>query len=135
MEEVKIKLSALWITLMFFYIYADILAYYTPGHIEAVISGEVVGLQINQVFLLTVAILMVIPSFMVFLSLVLEAKVNRWANKIIGILFIGILIITTLVPGEIWLFGIIYTIGEAVLLVLIVWYAWKWPTQVVVQEV
>lgn len=38
--NVQIKLSALWVTLMLFYIYADILGFYTPGNIEKVVSGE-----------------------------------------------------------------------------------------------
>ena len=41
--NVKIKLSALWVTLMIFYIYADILGFYTPGNIEKVVSGELGG--------------------------------------------------------------------------------------------
>ena len=41
--NVKIKLSALWVTLMLFYIYADILGFYSPGVIEKVVSGEIGG--------------------------------------------------------------------------------------------
>ncbi|MFQ6088691.1 MAG: DUF6326 family protein [Candidatus Methanofastidiosia archaeon] len=129
--NVKIKLSALWVTLMFFYLYADVLAFYQPGHIEDVISGEVVGIQINQVFLLGAAILMAIPSVMVFLSLTLKAKWNRWANIIVGIFHAGVLLTTMLVPvetDETWAYGIFYIIVEAVFIALIVWYAWKWPS-------
>jgi len=78
--NVKIKLSALWATLMFLYIYADLLGNMEPGHIEGVISGEVAGLQITPAFLLGSTILMAIPSLMVFLSLTVPPKANRWAN-------------------------------------------------------
>jgi hypothetical protein len=54
--DVKIRLSALWVTLMLFYIYADILGFYTPGIIEGVISGEVGGIPITQGFLFVMAI-------------------------------------------------------------------------------
>ncbi len=130
--NVKIKLSALWVALMFFYLYADILSYYTPGHIEDVISGEVVGIQINQVFLLGAAILMAIPGVMVCLSLTLKAKANRWANIILGIFHAGVLLTTMFIPVEIvetYAHHIFYIIVEAVFIVLIVWYAWKWPKQ------
>jgi len=80
--NVKIKLSALWATLMFLYIYADLLGNMEPGHIEGVISGEVAGLQITPAFLLGSTILMAIPSLMVFLSLTVPPKANRWANII-----------------------------------------------------
>ena len=130
--NVKIKLSALWIALMFFYLYADILSYYTPGHIEDVISGEVIGIQINQVFLLGAAILMAIPAVMVFLSLTLKAKANRWANIILGIFHAGVLLTTMLLPvetAETWAYQIFYIIIEAVFIALIVRYAWKWSQQ------
>jgi hypothetical protein len=73
------------------------------------------------------AILMAIPSVMVFLSLTLKAKANRWVNIILGIFHAGVLLITMLVPGGIYY--IFYIIVEAVLIALIVWYAWKWPKQ------
>ncbi|MBE3092133.1 MAG: hypothetical protein IMZ51_00525 [Chloroflexi bacterium] len=121
--NVKIKLSALWVTLMFFYLYADVLTFYQPGIIEEIVAGEIVGIQINQVFLLGVAILMAIPTVMVFLSLTLKAKANRWANIILGIFHAGVLLTSMLVPGETWAYYIVYMIGEAVLIALIVWYA------------
>jgi len=128
--NVKIKLSALWVTLMFFYIYADILTFYQPGNIEKLIAGEIGGMQINQAFLLTSAILMAIPSVMVFLSLTLKAKANRWTNIILGIFHAGLLLTTNaLVAGEIWGFHMLQASVEAVLIALIVWYAWKWPKQ------
>ena len=130
--NVKIKLAALWVTLMFFYLYADVLAFYQPGHIEDVISGEVVGIQINQIFLLGSAMVMAIPSVMVFLSLTLKAKANRWANIILGIFHAGVLLATMFIPVETektWVYYIFYMIVEALFIALIIWYAWKWPNQ------
>ncbi len=130
--NVKVKLSALWVTLMLLYLYADVLAFYQPGHIEDVISGEVVGIQINQVFLLGSAMLMAIPSVMVFLSLTLKAKANRWTNIILGIFHACVLLATIFIPvgtAEIWVYYIFYVIVEALFIALIVWHAWKWPKQ------
>jgi hypothetical protein len=124
--SVKIELSALWITLMLFYIYADILGFYTPGNIEKVVSGEIGGIQITEGFLFVMAIWMAIPSAMVFLSLTLKANANRWVNIIVGIVSIVVLGATFFV-GE---FSARYTfqaIVEGVLIALIVWHAWKWP--------
>jgi hypothetical protein len=126
--NVKIKLSALWVTLMFFYLYRDILGFMEPGHIEQLISGELAGIRMTQAVLLGSAILMAIPSVMVFLSLTLKAKSNRWVNIILGIVHIGILG-GTLFTGEISALYIFYVIIEAVLIALIVWHAWKWPKQ------
>lgn len=127
--NVKIKLSALWVALMFFYLYNDVFTFYRKEFIEEVLSGEVGGFQITQVFMLGAAILMAIPIFMVFLSLVLPAKVNRWTNIIAGVFLAVVLLATLLVPGELWAYYALYMILEVVFIVLIVWYAWKWPKQ------
>jgi len=60
---------------------------------------------------------------MVYFSLALPAKVNRWTNIIVATLYIVVAI------GETWAFIYIGSIVEIVLLSLIVWYAWKWPKQ------
>ena len=127
--NVKIKLSALWATVMFLYLYVDVFGLFRPGLIEDIIAGEVAGFQITQVWLLGVIILMTIPSLMVFLSLALKAKANRWANIIVGIFEIVVNLIFVIMP-PFWPFYIFGTIVEVVLLALIVWFAWKWPTQV-----
>ena len=126
--DVKIKVSALWVTLMLFYIYADIMGFYTPGVIDKVMSGEIGGIQISKGFLFVMAIWMAIPSVMVFLSLTLRANVNRWVNIIVGILSMVVLGASFFV-GE---FSARYTfqaIIEGVLIAAIVWHVWKWPIQ------
>ena len=125
--NVKIKLLALWAAVMFIYLYVDIFGFYRSGLIEEIIAGEVAGIQITQVFLLGALILMIIPSLMVFLSLALPAKVNRWTNIIVGIAYI--VVVLGFLIGESYAFYIFGSIVEAVLLLLVVWYAWKWPTQ------
>jgi len=127
--NVKFKLSALWVTLMFFYLYADILTFYQQGALEEIIAGELAGVQINQAFSLTAAIVMAIPSVMVFLSLTLKAKANRWANIISGIYSAGLLLVTVLLAAAFDPHYILYDIIEAVLIALILWYSWKWPKQ------
>jgi hypothetical protein len=126
--NVKTKLSALWVSVMFLFAYADIKAFYKPGFIEEVMSGEAAGMQITQVWLLGGAILMTIPSVMIFLSLALKPKANRWANIIVGIFFTVLTPISMFMPG-VWAYYIFYGSVEVVLTALIVWYAWKWPKQ------
>jgi len=64
---------------------------------------------------------------MVFLSLALPAKANRWTNIIVGILYIFVMLGSAI--GVSWFYYIFGSIVEVVLLLLIVWYAWKWPKQ------
>ena len=134
LEDVKVnvkwKISALWVALMFLYIYADFLGLMEPGFIELVRAGEVLGgIKITQELWFFAAILVAIPSVMIFLSLTLKAKVNRWANIILGIVYTGVNIANLLSIEEPWAYTIFYNIVESVLTLLIVWYAWRWPKQ------
>jgi hypothetical protein len=89
--NVKLELSALWVALMFCYTYADILGFYAPGNLEELMSGEIAGIQMTQGMLFGSAVLMTVPSVMIFLSLALKAKVNRLVNILVGIIYIGVL--------------------------------------------
>ena len=127
--DVKIKLSLLWVALMFFYLYNDVFSIFQPGHVGQLIEGELEGIQFTQLLLFGGAILMAIPSFMILLSLILKAKANRRVNIIVGIFHAVVLVSTLLVPGELWAYYALYMIFEAVFITLIVWTAWKWPKQ------
>jgi hypothetical protein len=127
--NVKIILSALWIAVMFIYVYADIKTLFQPEIPEQIISGIVAGMTINQSFLFFAAILMSIPALMIFLSLILQPKINRRVNIVVSFLLIVLIIITRFVPGKIWYYYIYYQSIEAIFHFLIIWYAWRWPIQ------
>ena len=128
--NVKIKLSALWVALVFFYLYNDVISFFRGDVIKEVIAGEHGGVQITQPFLFAMALMLAIPIVMVFLSLTLKAKVNRWVNIVLGILHIGIMVTSTLVvQAETWAYYALYMIFEAVFIALIIGHAWKWPRQ------
>ena len=122
--NVKMKLSALWVALMLLYIYADIFSLFRPGQIEEMISGRMGPFPVTQGSLLTASILMLIPAVMVFLSLTLKPKVDRWVNIILGVLYTAVNIGNLV--GETWAFYIFFGIVEMVLTLLIVGHAWKW---------
>ena len=119
-EDVRIKLSALWVALMLTYLLGDVLRIFA-GDFK---PGEIGGIQISQKMYLGMAIFMVIPIVMIFLSLTLKYPVNRWANIIVAIFFfIFNLIGLPTYPGAYDKFLIIVGL---VFNILTVWYAWKW---------
>lgn len=124
---VRLKISALWIAMLFLFAYGDIFGFFRTGLIEEVIEGEVSGVEITQVFLFGVSVYIAIASVMVFLSLVLRPRVNRWANIVLPILYIVSIAISCI--GETWAYYYFMSIAESALLVVIVWYAWTWPTR------
>ena len=124
---VKLKLSALWAATLFLYAYGDIFGFFRPDVIESVKAGKIAGVQINQGFLLAVSIYILIPSAMVFLTLVLKPEVNRWANLIVSVAYFATIVLSAI--GETWAYYIFLSLAESVLTLLIVWHAWKWPQQ------
>jgi len=124
---VRLKISALWIAMLFLFAYGDIFGFFRTGLIEEVIEGEVSGVEITQVFLFGVSVYIAIASVMVFLSLVLRPRVNRWANIVLPILYIVSIAISCI--GDRWAYYYFMSIAESALLVVIVWYAWTWPTR------
>ena len=85
--------------------------------------GELDGKPLTEKMVLVMAVIMVIPIIMVVISLTLNNPVNRWANIIAAVFWIGFNLLS--------LGG--YPAYEKVLLVismgfnaLIIWYAWNW---------
>jgi len=88
----------------------------------------VLGLTVDQMFLVFTTVYILIPTLMVFLSLVLRPRVNRIANIALSIIYA-----LTIIGGAIgeWNYYILGSAVEVVLLVAIVRTAWTWPrTQV-----
>ena len=124
---VRRKISSLWIVMLFLFAYGDIFGFFKPGQIQDVITGEVSGIKITQAFLLGASIYITVASAMVFLSLVLRPAVSRWTNIVLAVLFIVSIVVSVI--GESWVYFIFLSIAEIGLLLLIVWYAWTWPSR------
>ena len=125
---VRLRLSALWTSVMFLYVYVDILAFFKPGTIDDILVGRVWEFEISQPWALGALVLMTIPALMVLLSLALPAGVARWTNLVMGSLFVLVSIFN--VVGESW--WAFYWFGAAVetaLLLVIVRAAWTWPRE------
>jgi len=123
----KLKLSALWTSTMFLYVYGDFFSLFVPGKIQSLMDGKS-GVGTTTPFaILGFAVLMTIPSLMIFLSLALPANINRWANIIFGLFFtliMALILATSL--REWWMFYAYLAMVEISLTSTIVWFAWKW---------
>lgn len=124
---VNLKLSGLWVTVMLCYIYGDYFGLYKTGYLQSMLDGQMGPLgDVTEGILVGTSILMAIPAWMVFFSLVLKPSLNRTLNLVFGTVYTLVMLIT--MPGS-WMFYIVLGILEVILTVLIVWYAWKWPRQ------
>jgi uncharacterized membrane protein len=129
MEGMRIKLSALWASLMLTYLLGDVLRIFSGDFLP----GEIGGMDVSQGMYLGMAVLMVIPILMVFMSLTLPYKASRWANILLAVFFFLFnLVGLPTYPSAYDKFLII--LGLA-LNVLTVWYAWKWSAQSSVEPI
>ncbi len=122
---VRVKLAAAWTSLMFLIIYIDYFHLLMPGSIEDILAGKVFVFDVTQGFLLAGLALVTIPALMIFLSVALSAKVNRWTNIIVAAVYIPFTLFN--LAGEAWMHMVVGAFVEVALLLLIIRYAWKWP--------
>jgi hypothetical protein len=122
---VKQKISALWTAVMFCYVYADFFALHEPGRLAHMNAGLLAPFgRVTDSIMLGVSVMMVIPSVMVFLSLVLPPAINRLANGVLGAIYTLIILLTMIGAPLFYLF---FGAVEVVLTSTIMWYGWTWP--------
>ena len=129
--DVKLVLSALWIAMLIVFAYVDIFGFFRADILEAALDGKVatMGITVDQVFLVFTDVYILIPTLMVVLSLVLRPRVNRIVNIVVALVY-AVSIIATCI-GEGWVYYLLGSAVEIVLLAAIVRTAWTWPrTQV-----
>jgi hypothetical protein len=124
--NVRIKISALWASMLFVFAYVDLFSMYRADFRADLDAGEVGGFTVNHSFLLGTTAYVVIPSLMVFCTLVLQPRLNRVANIALGIVYA-----VTVVAGAVgeWSYYILGSVVEVAVLAAIVYYAWTWPQQ------
>ncbi|WP_299887415.1 DUF6326 family protein [uncultured Lacinutrix sp.] len=124
--NIKIKLSALWTSTIFCYLYGDYFELYVPEKVNSLLSG--INILDSPTKLLIASIVLAIPSVMVALSILLKPKINRWLNIIFGLLFTLMMLLIAVNSLTAWYsFYVFLAILESVITSLIVWHAWKWP--------
>jgi hypothetical protein len=125
--DVKLLLCALWIAMLFVFAYVDIFGFYRADVLDAALDGKVAttAFAVNQIFLTSTLIYILLPILMVVLSLLLKPRVNRIMNIVVSLLYMTSIIVSCI--GEQWAYYILGSIVEAMLLVAIARSAWKWP--------
>ena len=126
MQDMQARVSTLWIFAMFNYLYCDVMSLMDPGFLKQYLNGNVGGMQLTPGFFLGAAILMEIPTAMVFLSRVLNYRANRWANIIAGTIMTVVQFSTLFFGSSPTIYYIFFSIIEIACTLFIVVYAWMW---------
>lgn len=124
--NVKLKLLALWASVMFLYIYGDYFELYVPGKAAGLLNGQNMLNTPYKLLLATVAL--TLPALMIFLSLIVKPKWNRGLNISIGIFLTLFTLLVGLSSLTEWrIFYVALSFLESVITGIIVWTAWHWP--------
>lgn len=126
--NIKIKLAALWTSLMMLYIYADIFSLYRPGVLDHINEGMMGPIQANQTNLAVAALLMAIPALMIALSVLLNSKASKRINIVLSILYVFVGIGNLI--GETWIYYIFYGGLEIAINILIITMAVRWKPDI-----
>lgn len=121
--DVRIRMAALWAATMMIFAYVDIFSLFRPDFRAALDQGKVFVFDVGQPFLLGVTIYVIIPSLMIYLSLVMPRRLNR----VVSISLAGLYAIT-IVGGAVgeWSYYVLGSVVEVVLLALVIHHSWTW---------
>ena len=127
MEDWKIKVSLLWL------IYETALsAYMSLGTLmpnvlkDFIDTGKLTGIEVTPEILLLFAVLLMVPLVMAFVTIALRDVINRWANIVVGVVFVvlELLELADLVANPSAAMTLIW-IWKTIAPILIIWYAWN----------
>lgn len=120
----RVKIAALWASMLFIFVYVDLFSMYRQDIRADIEAGKMFAFTIGQGFLLGVTAYILVPSLLLFLSLVLPAQVARMTNIVVAALYA-----LTVAGGAIgeWNYYILGSVAEVGVLVAVVYYAWTWP--------
>ena len=121
--DVRIRMAGLWATTMMIFAYVDIFSLFRPDFRAALDQGKVFVFDVGQPFILGVTIYVIIPSLMIYLSLVMPRRLNR----VVSISLAGLYAIT-IVGGAVgeWSYYVLGSVVEVVLLALVIHHSWTW---------
>ncbi len=126
--DIKIKLAALWTSLMFLYIYADYFRLMTPEKLEKMIKLQTPMGPTTPGLLVIFSLILIVPTLMIFLSVFLRPKINKWLNIIVALLYtcMSVLIIISSISSEWQKFFVFFNIVEVLIFSIIIFQAWNW---------
>lgn len=123
MEDERIILSGVWVSLMLTYLLGDVMRIFAGDFV----AGEMDGFQVTQMMWLGLAALMLIPILMIYTTMTAPYKLNRYINGIISVFFFLFnLIGLPTYPSLFDQFLIIIGLGFNM---LIIWRTWRWKNE------
>jgi Family of unknown function (DUF6326) len=122
MNDVRVRVSTLWIFVMFNMLAADVISFLDGALLEQLLSGHAGQVQITGTFQLVAAVLLEIPIAMIVLSRTLPDRSNRVGN----IAAAALTAVFVVGGGSVTPHYVFFAAVELGALALIGWSAWRW---------
>jgi len=112
--------------MLFVFACVDLFGFWRSDVINGVLNGEVsgTGLVIDQTFLTLATAYVLVPCLMIVVSLLTPARLNRVTNIIVSLVYLVSIVATVI--GESWIYYILGSAVEIVILATITYVAWTW---------
>ena len=121
----RLLLSILWVFIILNFFARDIHELGRPGMLEQMMSGTIDGVVITEMLMLLGGIMIEIPILMTVLALLLPHGINRWANIVVGLLTMAMIVTMNLKPD---LDNVFFMNIQLIALIAIIGIAWQWRT-------
>lgn len=123
--HIRIKLSVLWVAVMFCYIYGDYFELYVPQKVEGLLNGK--NMLDSPVKLLIATVLLALPALLIFLTVMAKAALAKWLNVAMGLFFTIFTLLVGLSSLSAWrMFYVLLSLLESMLTLVIVIVALGW---------
>ena len=128
--DVRIILAILWIAEVLSSLNGDTYRLSDSVALKSLLENSG-SIKATPELLLVMSIIFVFPILMSVLTLILKYSASRWINRIVGILYALIIL-------GFWILGFVlkstgyefvWSTAQLGFILLVVWYAWKWPKQ------
>lgn len=123
--NVRLKLSALWTSVMFCYIYGDYFELYVPKKVEGLLNGN--NLLNSPFNLLLATVMLTIPAILISMSLMAKASVSRILNIVFGGFFTLLMLLIAATSLTEWrMFYVFLALVESTITSVVIYQAWNW---------
>jgi hypothetical protein len=127
--NVRLKLSALWTSVMFCYIYGDYFELYVPNKVEGLLNGN--NLLNSPFNLLLATIMLTIPAILISVSLMAMPSLSRILNIVFGIFFSLLMLLIAVTSLTEWrMFYVFLALTECTIASIVIYQAWNWEKKI-----
>jgi Family of unknown function (DUF6326) len=121
--DTRLKIAALWIATLFIFAYVDLFSLYRSDVRADLDAGRLFTFDVSQTFLFLTTLYIVLPSLMIYLTLVMPRGINRVLNIALAAVY-AVTIVASAVSE--WGYFLLGSAAEAVLLGAVVYHTWTW---------